>query len=209
MDAVTQRVASGSGIDNSQSLAVSASTQPATSSATPGLAPLAILLEVPVRAHTVQVAGPASTAPPAPGPSPGPSSSSPFAEPVVNTSLAIAQAGIAGMPSTPEYLFTSPSVAIDARVSEKIRGKIWNNEYFHFSLLLTNPVVEDRYQLTVKGAEGNSAAPAICLEPVAKSKNVLTLIIIITKIYRAPKTINTLRRYLQQLECIVIICKII
>ena len=38
---------------------------------------------------------------------------------------------------------------------------------------------------------------------------VLIIIIIITKIYRAPKTINTLRRYLQQLECIVIICKII
>ena len=35
------------------------------------------------------------------------------------------------------------------------------------------------------------------------------IIIIIIKIYRAPKTINTLRRYLQQLECIVIICKII
>ena len=33
--------------------------------------------------------------------------------------------------------------------------------------------------------------------------------LIITKIYRAPKTINTLRRYLQQLECIVIVCKII
>ena len=37
----------------------------------------------------------------------------------------------------------------------------------------------------------------------------IIIIIIITKIYRAPKTINTLRRYLQQLECIVIICKII
>ena len=38
---------------------------------------------------------------------------------------------------------------------------------------------------------------------------IIIIIIIIIKIYRAPKTINTLRRYLQQLECIVIICKII
>lgn len=93
----------------------------------------------------------------------------------MNTSLAIAQASIAGMPSTPECLFNSPSLPIDARVSGKIRGKIWNSEYFDFSLLLSNPVAEDRYQLTVTGAEGNSAAPAICLEPLAKSKNVLTV----------------------------------
>ena len=43
---------------------------------------------------------------------------------------------------------------------------------------------------------------------VYRTKRASALIIII-KIYRAPKTINTLRRYLQQLECIVIICKII
>ena len=124
-------------------MAFSASTQPATSAATPGLAPPTTLLEVPVGApHSstpqAQVAGPATTAPPAPGPSPGPSSSSLFAEAVVNNSLAITQASIAGMPSTPECFFTSPSLAIDARVSEKIRGKYWNNEYFEFSLLLTN-----------------------------------------------------------------------
>ena len=122
-----------------------------------------------------EVAGTATTAPPAPDPFMGPASSSPFADAVVNTSLAITQASISGMPSTPECLFSSPSLAIEVRVSEKIRGKIWNNEYFDLSLLLTNPVVEDRYQLTVKGAEGNMTAPGICLEPVAKPKKVLTL----------------------------------
>lgn len=176
MDAVTQHLASGSSTDNEQSLVVSASTQLATSSATPGLAPPATLLEVPVGApHSTtlqaQVAGLATTAPPAPGLS----TSSSFAEAVLNTLLAIAQASIAGMPSTPECLFTLPSLPIDARVSEKIRRKIWNSEYFDFSLLLSNPVAEDRYQFTVKGVEGNSAAPAIRLEPVTKSKNVLTL----------------------------------
>ena len=168
-DAVTHRLASGS-----------SSTQPATSSTTPAVAPSATLHEVPMGApHSstpqAEVAGTATTAPPAPGPFMGPASSSPFADAVVNTSLAITQASISGMPSTPECLFSSPSLAIDVRVSEKIRGKIWNNEYFDLSLLLTNPVVEDRYQLTVKGAEGNMAAPGICLEPVAKPKKVLTL----------------------------------
>lgn len=134
MDVVTQHVASGSSTDNAQSLAVSASTQLTTSSATPGLGAPATLLEVPAGApHSTtlqaQVASPATTAPPAPGPS----TSSSFAEAVVNTFLAIAQASIAGMPSTPECLLTSPSLPVDARVSEKIRWKIWNGEYFDFS----------------------------------------------------------------------------
>lgn len=146
MDAVTQHAASGSSTDNAQSLVVSASSQLTTSSATPGLGPPATLLEVPAGApHSTtlqaQVSGPATSAPPAPGPS----TSSSFAEAVVNTFLAIAQASIAGMPSTPECLLTSPSLPVDARVSEKIPGKIWNSEYFDFSWLLSNPVAEDCY----------------------------------------------------------------
>ena len=70
MDDVTQHLASGSSTDNTQSLAVSASTQLTTSSVTPGLGPPATLLEVPAgAAHSTtlqaQVAGPATTAPPA------------------------------------------------------------------------------------------------------------------------------------------------
>ena len=173
MDTIVQRVT----VAVTHRLAIgSSSTQPATSSTTPAVAPSATLHEVPMgapRSSTPQaeVAGTATTAPPAPGPG----SSSPFAHAVVNTSLAITQASISGMPSTPECLFSSPSLTIDVRVSEKIRRKNWNNEYIDLSLLLTNPVVEDRYQLTVKGAEGNMAAPGICLEPVAKPKKVLTL----------------------------------
>lgn len=77
------------------------------------------MLEVPAGApHSTtlqaQVAGPATTALPAPGPS----TSSSFAEAVVNTFLAMAQASIAGMPSTPECLLTSPSLPVDARVEQ-------------------------------------------------------------------------------------------
>ena len=165
-NAVTHHLACGSCPKNLQSLAISASTQPATSSAT--------LLEVPIGApHSstpqAEVAGTATTVPSAPGPSMGPSSSASFADAVVNTSLAITQASISDIPGTPECLFSSPGLATDVRVLEKIRGKIWNNKYFDRSLLLPNSVVEDLYlQLTVKGAEGNMVAPGICLEPVAK-----------------------------------------
>ena len=163
MDAVTHHLASGSSLNNLQSWAISASTQPATSSATPALDPSATLLEVPIGApHSstpqAEVAGTATTSP-----SMGPSSSSPFADAVVNTSLALTQASMSGIPGTPECLFSSPSLAIDVRVLEKIWGKIWNKEYFDLSLLLPNSVVEDRNQLTVKGAESKKQHQAYAL----------------------------------------------
>lgn len=163
-DAVTQRLASSPNTDDSQSLAASTSSQPPTCSTTPGLVAPANLHEIPI------------------GPMPGttlqtqaagPSSSSQIAAAVVNTSLAITQASLAGIPTTPEHMFTSPSLANDSRVSEKIQGKIWKNEYIDFCILLNNPVSEDCYQVTVKSAEGTPAAPAICLEPIAKSKRVI------------------------------------
>lgn len=103
-DAVTHRLASGSSPNNLQSLEILASTQPATSSTTPAVAPSVTLHEVPMGApHSstpqAEVAGTATTAP---GPFMGPASSSPFADAVVNTSLAITQASISGMPSTPD-----------------------------------------------------------------------------------------------------------
>ncbi|KAK2555977.1 histone H3 [Acropora cervicornis] len=83
----------------------SSSTQPATSSTTPAVAPSATLHEVPMGApHSstpqAEVAGTATTAPPAPGPFMGPASLFPFADAVVNTSLTITQASISGIASS-------------------------------------------------------------------------------------------------------------
>ena len=63
------------------------------------------------------------------------------------------QASMSGESQLPTELFSSPSLPIDARVSEKLRAKIWNNEFFDFSSLLSNPVFEDRFQLTISNSD--------------------------------------------------------
>ena len=68
---------------------------------------------------------------------------------IVQRSVGTTQASLSGEVQIPAQLFTSPSLPIDSRVSEKLRSKIWNNEFFDFSDLLSNPVFEDRYQLTL------------------------------------------------------------
>lgn len=75
----------------------------------------------------------------------------PAPEVLVSGAIAAVQAGITGMrsdfgiPETPSSLFASPSLEIDARVSDKVKGKIWTNEYFDFSILLRNPKLEDKF----------------------------------------------------------------
>ena len=73
----------------------------------------------------------------------------------------------------PETLFSSPSLPIDARVSDKVRGKIWNNEFIDFGVLLPNPITEGKFQITI--SSGNDNAQTVCLEPVAKTKKILSL----------------------------------
>ncbi|RUA06909.1 MAG: hypothetical protein DSY43_00965 [Gammaproteobacteria bacterium] len=91
--------------------------------------------------------------------------------------MAAVQSALTGEPNQlalPKELFSSPNLAIDARVSEKLQSKIWNNEYLDFSLLLSNPVLEGKYQLTVTTAN-NESSHALCLEPVSKSKKITSI----------------------------------
>lgn len=93
---------------------------------------------------------------------------------VVLGSLSTTQASLSGESQVPTELFSSPSLPIDARVSEKLRAKIWNNEFFDFSSLLSNPVFEDRYQVTITNSD-KEKIPSLCLEPVSKAKKHLSI----------------------------------
>ncbi|KAK3715346.1 hypothetical protein QZH41_001337 [Actinostola sp. cb2023] len=100
-----------------------------------------------------------------------------IASSLVEGSVAAVQSALTGEPNQlalPKELFSSPNLAIDARVSEKLQSKIWNNEYLDFSLLLSNPVLEGKYQLTVTTAN-NESSHALCLEPVSKSKKITSI----------------------------------
>ena len=60
---------------------------------------------------------------------------------------------------------------MNARLSEKIRARIWKVEYVDFGSLLANPVLAD--QINVNNSE-SSLTPPLCLEPLSKNKKVMT-----------------------------------
>ena len=88
---------------------------------------------------------------------------------IVLGSLSTTQASLAGESQVSTELFSSPSHPIDAKVWEKLRAKIWNNEFFDFKGLLSNPVFEDRYQVTITNAD-KEKIPLLCFKPVSKAK---------------------------------------
>ena len=87
-------------------------------------------------------------------PVPGTSVATPgMAGAIVLASLSTTQASLSGESQVPTEFFSSPSLPVDTRVSDKLCTKIWNNEYFDFSALLSNPVFEDRYQVTITNSD--------------------------------------------------------
>ena len=93
---------------------------------------------------------------------------------IVQGSLSTTQTLLSGRPQVPTQLFSSPSLPINVRVSEKLRAKISHNEFFDFSALLSNPVLEDRYQVKISNSD-KEKIPSLCLEPVAKAKKHLSI----------------------------------
>ncbi|XP_067044266.1 uncharacterized protein, partial [Acropora muricata] len=76
--------------------------------------------------------------------------------------------------AVPDQLFISSSLPVDAHVTDKIRAKICNQEYIDFGTLLANPVLDNRYSITVGNAE-SGAVPSLCLEPVSKPKQITSI----------------------------------
>ena len=74
----------------------------------------------------------------------------------------------------PDQLFVSSSLPLDARVPDKIKAKIWNEEYIDFGTLIANPELVNKYSVTVRNAESGSM-PSLCLEPVSKPKKITTI----------------------------------
>ena len=101
-----------------------------------------------------------------------PSHSLPALESTVQASHLATQPAVSpGEPSDP---FISSSPSLDARVSEKIRAKIWNQEYVDFGSLLVNPIGQSRFQLTVSNAESGQL-PSLCLEPAEKPRKITSI----------------------------------
>ena len=104
------------------------------------------------------------------------SSSSAHATALVQGALDEAHSNISGQarPFTiPEQLlpnqpFNSASLPLDARVPDKIKEKIWREEFVDFGVLLSNPDPTARYEINVRPSDAGRPA-SLVLEPTAKS----------------------------------------
>ena len=102
---------------------------------------------------------------------------------IVQGTLAQVSAAVTGLspsvpsqasPLVPGQLFQSVSLPVDARVSAKLRAKIWNDEYIDFGSLITNPVFGNQYQITLQNAE-SGPVPSLCIEPISKPKKIVSI----------------------------------
>ena len=60
---------------------------------------------------------------------------------------------------------------IDARVPDKLKAKIWNNEFVDFSLLMSNHA-SNKFQLAIRNL-GGSNPPNIFLEPINRNQKIV------------------------------------
>ena len=88
--------------------------------------------------------------------------------------------GIGGVPAKaglgepqPQQIFTSIAVGLPARVSAKLKGKIWANEYVDFgALLFSSPQNEGKYSLSMTPSAGPKRSPQFTLEPSHSNKKI-------------------------------------
>ena len=98
---------------------------------------------------------------------------------LVQDSIAAVQQNLTGETTgprqpIPDQLFVSSSLPLDVRVPDKIKAKIWNEEYIDFGTLIENPELVNKYSVTVSNAESGSM-PSLCLEPVSEPKKITTI----------------------------------
>ena len=74
-------------------------------------------------------------------------------------------------PGQPYHLVTLP---LDSRVSIKLKKKIWDDIFIDFGSLLSNPVTDNKFQLSAK-TSSDGLAPSLSLDPVTKPQKVASV----------------------------------
>ena len=72
-----------------------------------------------------------------------------------------------------EVNFTSVAIDLEARVSAKLKAKIWANEYVDFGALLSSFPDDEKFVLSFNNNDGKS--PSLCLEPSKPKPKFLSL----------------------------------
>lgn len=75
----------------------------------------------------------------------------------------------------PQQIFTSIGINLGARVSAKLKAKIWAHEYVDFGALLTVAPPRERFALSMSSTVGNSGKPELTFEQCNSSKKVTNI----------------------------------
>ena len=67
------------------------------------------------------------------------------------------------------------SLPIDARVTAKLKAKIWANEFINFGQLITVTPSEDKFNLSINTSKDSPGQHTFSLEPLQKAKNISTI----------------------------------
>ena len=100
----------------------------------------------------------------------------------------------------PDEFFSSVTFDLESRVSDRLKARIWANEYIDFMSLLTVSPGETKYRLSVVNDNAN---PSLCFEHIKpKRKNLtidqwLTAFNVFVAVYtvKAPNSISSLLKY--------------
>jgi hypothetical protein len=98
---------------------------------------------------------------------------------VVEQALHSAHSAITGetfsaMPSLPGQPYHSVTLPLDSRVSPKLKNKIWDDNVIDFGSLLSNPVMDNKFQLSVTPSS-DGLASSLSLDPVTKPQKVASI----------------------------------
>lgn len=101
---------------------------------------------------------------------------------------------------SPDELFSSVTFDLESRVSDRLKAKIWANEYIDFGSLLTVSPEETKYRLSVANDNDN---PSLCFEHVKPKRKSLTIdqwltafnVFVAVYTVKAPHSISCLMKY--------------
>ena len=100
----------------------------------------------------------------------------------------------------PEETFSSVTFDLESRVSDRVKAKIWANEYVDFGSLLTVSPDESKYRISVTDDHDH---PSLCLEHVKPKRRSLTIdqwltafnVFVAVYTIKTPSAISSLKKY--------------
>ena len=100
----------------------------------------------------------------------------------------------------PEETFSSVTFDLESRVSDRVKAKIWANEYIDFGSLLTVSPDESKYRISVTDDHDH---PSLCLEHVKTKRRSLTIdqwltafnVFVAVYTIKTPSAISSLMKY--------------